>query len=65
MQSLAAAASATPVAKAPHVVHERRSGTAKSNFAKRDAVPGDDRIQVRVALKQRNLEKGMDYLMAV
>ncbi|ATY62013.1 alkaline serine protease [Cordyceps militaris] len=62
---LAASVAAVPSARTRYVVHERRNTTARSNFSKRDAVPSDERIQVRVALKQRNLDKGMDYLMDV
>lgn len=62
---LVASVAAVPSARTRYVVHERRNTTARSNFSKRDAVPSDERIQVRVALKQRNLDKGMDYLMDV
>ncbi|TQV90872.1 hypothetical protein V2A60_008341 [Cordyceps javanica] len=62
---LAASAAAVPSTKPRYVVHERRSTTVKSNFVKRNVAPANERIQVRVALKQRNLENGMDYLMDV
>ncbi|KAM3438352.1 hypothetical protein NHJ13734_004225 [Beauveria thailandica] len=63
--SLAASATAAPSTQMRHVVHESRKTNGKSNFVRRDAMPANDRIQVRVALKQRNLENGMDYLMDV
>lgn len=48
-----------------HIVHEKRNLNIKSIFAKGHALPGSSHIPVRIALKQRNLDKGMDYLMAV
>lgn len=63
--SLAASATAAPSTQIRHVVHESRKTNEKGNFVKRDAMPANDRIQVRVALKQRNLENGMNYLMDV
>lgn len=66
------AALAAVVAAAPrstttgnHVVHEKRHLVSNSPWIKRDAIHGDTRLPVRIALKQRNLDKGMDYLMEV
>lgn len=47
------------------VVHEKRAIGSQSSWIKRDAVPGATRLPVRIALKQRNLDKGMDYLLEV
>ncbi|OAA56409.1 Peptidase S8/S53, subtilisin/kexin/sedolisin [Cordyceps fumosorosea ARSEF 2679] len=65
MLGLAASATAMPSAQPRYVVHEKRDGAAKSKFVRRDAVPSNGSIQVRMALKQRNLENGMEYLMDV
>lgn len=65
LSGLVAAASAAPRAQTSHVVHEKRNLAAKTGFVKRDALASGTRIPVRIALKQRNLDKGMDYLMAV
>lgn len=59
-----AVASAVPLAT-NHVVHEKRDTGLQSRWIKRDAVPGATRLPVRIALKQRNLDKGMDLLLEV
>lgn len=45
-------------------VHEKR-GVDGHRWTKRDALDADHVIPVRIALKQRNLENGMDYLLKV
>lgn len=44
------------------VVHDKRD---VSGFVKREPMASETLVPVRIALKQRNLDKGMDYLMAV
>lgn len=44
------------------VVHDKRD---VSGFVKREALASSTLIPVRIALKQRNLDQGMDHLMAV
>jgi tripeptidyl-peptidase-1 len=65
--SLAATASAAPhpVTIGNPVVHEKRDLGSNSRWVKRDALDADTRLPVRIALKQRNLDKGMDYLLEV
>lgn len=47
-----------------HVIHEARDAT--STVLKRLAAPAADTVvPVRIALKQRNLENGMQYLLDV
>lgn len=46
------------------VIHEKRDHLP-SHIAKRSAVAADTLVPIRIALKQRNLDKGMDYLMDV
>ncbi|KHN98389.1 Peptidase S8/S53, subtilisin/kexin/sedolisin [Metarhizium album ARSEF 1941] len=49
-----------------HVVHERRDvGAVSGRVVKRAAASADALVPVRIALKQRNLDKGMEYLMDV
>lgn len=62
--ALAAAASAAPATNNA-VLHEKRQVQSGSRWVKRDALPADTRLPVRIALKQRNVDKGMDYLMEV
>ncbi|TWU74836.1 hypothetical protein ED733_000519 [Metarhizium rileyi] len=52
--------------KLHHVVHEKRGAdSVTAQVIKRAAADADTRVPVRVALKQQNLHKGMDYLMDV
>lgn len=45
-----------------HVLHEKRG---VSSITKREALPAEQTVPVRIALKQTNLEKGMDLLIDV
>ncbi|KAJ6785080.1 hypothetical protein PWT90_08665 [Aphanocladium album] len=47
------------------IVHEKRELASHARWIKKDAVHGNTRLPVRIALKQRNLDKGMDYLLEV
>lgn len=59
LSAFVAAALAIPV---DHVVHEKRDVVP---FSKRSILDSDEVIPVRIALKQTNLDKGMDLLMDV
>lgn len=59
--ALAAGAAAAP---ANAVVHEKLNAV-NSDYLKRNAVASYTPIWVRIVLKQRNLENGMDFLMKV
>ena len=58
-------AGALAVPTTSHVVHEKRSSSTQNRWVKRQALDADTKVPVRIALKQRNLDKGMDYLMEV
>ena len=60
LQSLSAAA---PTSNIRHARHERRDDI--SDWVKRDAVPADFILPMRIALTQGNLDKGHDMLMDV
>lgn len=66
--ALAATATAVPSpgthGSRPHVVHEERAQAPRS-WIKRNAVPGEAMLPMRIGLKQRNLERGHDLLMDV
>lgn len=62
LNSLLAGAIAVPTGS--QVVHERRD-TNNARWIKRDAVDPNTKVPVRIALKQNNLDKGMDYLLDV
>jgi hypothetical protein len=47
-----------------HVVHEKR-GALQSRWARGNPVDPDHVLPVRIGLKQRNLARGMDYLLEV
>lgn len=47
-----------------HVIHESREANGVI-FEKLSSPTGDTIVPVRIALKQRNLENGMQYLLAV
>lgn len=62
LNGLAAGAFAMPTTNS--AVHEKRD-VASGPWTKMDAINANARIPVRIALKQRNLENGMAYLMKV
>lgn len=62
LNSLLAGAIAIPTGS--QVVHERRD-TDNARWIKREALNPDTKVPVRIALKQNNLNKGMDYLLDV
>lgn len=47
-----------------HSIHEKR-GPLQQRWTRTNPVDPDHILPVRVGLKQKNLEKGMDYLMEV
>ncbi|KAJ6789505.1 hypothetical protein PWT90_07165 [Aphanocladium album] len=59
LSAFVAAALGIPVTD---IVHDRRD---VSGFIRREAMASETIVPVRIALKQRNLDKGMSYLMAV
>jgi tripeptidyl-peptidase-1 len=63
LSGLLAGVLASPVTH-DHVVHEKRD-IAHPRWYKRSPLDGDTNIPVRIALKQRNLDRGMDFLMEV
>ena len=60
---LAACSYAAPY-PASHTLHEKRH-TSSSPWVKRDRIPADALLPMRIGLTQRNLEKGYDFLMDV
>lgn len=62
--ALAAVAIAFPTSS-NHVVHEKRTPISYKTWAKRDAVPADMSLPMRIGLKQSNLDRGHDLLMDV
>lgn len=58
------AGSSLAVPSNSHVVHEKR-GELGSTWLKRDAVPADMVLPVRIGMRQSNLDKGNDLLMEV
>ena len=54
----------TAIPTTGHLLHEKRD-TGDSRWFKREAVDASTKIPARIALKQRNLDKGMEYLMEV
>lgn len=54
---------AAPTSNTRHVRHERRDES--SGWIKRDAVPGDFVLPIRIGLTQGNLDRGHDLLMDV
>lgn len=60
---LAEAALAAP-SVASSVVHEKRNA-GNERWIKREALHPESRVPVRIAMKQRNLDKGMEYLLDV
>ncbi|KAG5937544.1 hypothetical protein E4U59_004315 [Claviceps monticola] len=47
------------------VLHEKRDANKPMRFIKRQAANGDLNIPVRIALKQENIDQGMDLIMKV
>lgn len=47
-----------------HVVHEKRDGSSRS-LRKRDRLNPDAVLPMRIGLKQRNLDRGQEFLMDV
>lgn len=62
LNGLLAGAMAVPTGS--QVVHEKRD-TNNARWIKREAVDPNTKVPVRIALKQSNLDKGMDYLLDV
>jgi tripeptidyl-peptidase-1 len=62
LNSLLAGAIAAPTGS--QVIHEKRD-TSNPRWIKREAVSPTTKVPVRIALKQNNLDKGMDYLLDV
>ncbi|TFA98341.1 Tripeptidyl-peptidase sed1 [Trichoderma ghanense] len=62
LNSLLAGVIAVPTGS--RVIHEQRD-TSNARWIKREALDPDTKVPVRIALKQSNLDKGMDYLLDV
>ncbi|RFU77057.1 peptidase s8 s53, subtilisin kexin sedolisin [Trichoderma arundinaceum] len=62
LNSLLAGAIAVPTGS--QIIHEKRD-TDNGRWVKREALDPSTKIPVRIALKQSNLDKGMDYLLDV
>jgi tripeptidyl-peptidase-1 len=62
LNSLLAGAIAVPAGL--QIVHEKRD-TSNARWTKREALNPNTKVPVRIALKQNNLDKGMDYLLDV
>jgi len=60
---LAASSHAAPYL-ASHVVHEKRD-SSPSQWMRRDRIPSNAILPMRVGLKQNNLDKGYELLMDV
>ncbi len=48
-----------------HAVHERHTSQMAQYWAKRDRVPRNTMLPMRIGLKQTNLDAGHDRLMAM
>lgn len=48
-----------------HVLREKRRAESDGGWAKQRAVGSSMRVPVKIGLKQRNLDRGMDFLMEV
>ncbi|KAK2603824.1 hypothetical protein QQS21_004026 [Conoideocrella luteorostrata] len=57
-------AGAIAVPTGSHTVHERRD-LSNGQWIKREAANANAKVPVRIAMKQKNLDKGMDYLLEV
>ncbi|KAL6864652.1 subtilisin-like protein [Trichoderma novae-zelandiae] len=62
LNSLLAGAMAMPTGS--QVIHEKRD-TSNARWTKREELDPNTKVPVRIALKQSNLDKGMDYLLDV
>lgn len=62
LNGLLAGAIALPTGS--QVIHEKRD-TNNPRWIKREALSPSTKVPVRIALKQNNLDKGMDYLLDV
>lgn len=62
LNSLLAGAIAVPTGS--QVIHEKRD-TSSAQWVKREGLDPSTKVPVRIALKQSNLDKGMDYLLDV
>ncbi|QUC20437.1 uncharacterized protein UV8b_04678 [Ustilaginoidea virens] len=62
---LALAASGLALPSSSHVVHEKRGLHTAPAWEKREPVDGATVVPVRIALKQTNLDKGMDLILDV
>ncbi|KAK5995211.1 Tripeptidyl-peptidase sed1 [Cladobotryum mycophilum] len=62
LNGLLAGAIAVPTSSG--VVHEKRD-TSNGQWIKREALDASTKVPVRIALKQKNLDKGFDYLLEV
>ncbi|CZR58938.1 related to tripeptidyl-peptidase I [Phialocephala subalpina] len=60
-----AASALTAAVPHSHIVHEKRDATVAKKWVKREKLPADTRLPMRVGLKQRNLHRGHDLLMDV
>ncbi|KAE8444410.1 hypothetical protein EG329_000610 [Mollisiaceae sp. DMI_Dod_QoI] len=60
-----AATAFTVVVPRSHAIHEKRDATAAKKWVKRGKLSPDTRLPMRVGLKQRNLHRGLDFLMDV
>ncbi|KAG5927880.1 hypothetical protein E4U42_001678 [Claviceps africana] len=63
LAGLAAAGLSMP--SVSHVLHEKRDLNAPTRWTKRQVANSDHNVSVRIALKQENLDKGMDLVMEV
>ncbi|KAG6211710.1 hypothetical protein E4U50_002108 [Claviceps purpurea] len=63
LAGLAATGLATP--SDYHVLHEKRDENRPMRYIKREAANGDQTIPVRIALKQENIDQGMDLILKV
>lgn len=61
--ALAATAQGTTIPRS-HVIHEKREVTP-SKWVKREKIPSSHVLPMRIGLKQRNLDRGYDFLMDV
>lgn len=62
LNGLCAGAIAVPTGS--NTIHEKRD-VSSGRWTKREAPDANAKVPVRIALKQKNLDKGMDYLLEV
>ncbi|UNI15307.1 Tripeptidyl-peptidase I [Purpureocillium takamizusanense] len=66
LSALSACVLSAPASYGPHVLHQKRSEEWHYDaWVKREAADPTTKVPVSIALKQRNLERGMDLLMEV